>query len=72
MELLTLLARGPRYDFTDKRLINALVKKGLARRSGEDWHITPAGKKIVPPRQAYDQRNSQDCPGFVETFRVMP
>lgn len=71
-ELLEMLARGPRYGFTDKRLINALVEKGLARKKREDWIITAAGRKLVPPRPTYDQRNSQDCPGFVEAFRVMP
>jgi len=71
-ELLELLARGPRYGFTDLRVVNALAEKGLARKKGDDWIITAAGKRLVPPSRSFDQHNSQDCPGFVETFRVMP
>lgn len=71
-ELLNMLALGPRYGFTDKRLINALVSKGLARglKSG-DYKITAAGRRLVPPRRRFDQSTSQDTPGFVEAFRVM-
>jgi len=71
-ELLGLLARGPRYGFTNLRCINSLVTRGLARKSGPDFVITAAGKKLVPPAAHFDQSNSQDCPGFVETFRVTP
>jgi len=52
-ELLALLARGPRYGFTDRRAINALAARGLARNQrtknmvGEDWIITAAGKRLA-------------------------
>lgn len=77
-ELLELLARGPRYGFTDRRLISALVGKGLAKKqraknmAGEDWVITAKGRGLLPAPKKFDQSNSQDCPGFVEAFRVMP
>lgn len=71
-ELLDLLARGPRYGFTDLRLVNALVAKGLARHVRGDVMITAAGKKYVKPRRKFDQSTSQDTPGFVEAFRVCP
>jgi hypothetical protein len=71
-ELLGLLASGPRYGFTDFRAINALVSKKLARKAGSDFYITAAGKKLVGERPRFDQRNSQDDPGFVEAFRVSP
>jgi hypothetical protein len=78
MELLVLLGRGPRYGFTDLRLVKALEAKGLARNkkaknmAGEDWMITAAGRRLLPKPRRFDQSTSQNCPGFVEAFRVMP
>ena len=78
MKLLVLLGRGPRYGFTDLRLVKALEAKGLARKkkaknmTSEDWVITPAGRRLLPGPQKFDQSTSQNCPGFVEAFRVMP
>lgn len=68
-----LVAHGPRYDFTDLRLVRALVSKGLARYVKGDCIITAAGKRAANPprpRRPFNQHTSQDTPGFVETFRV--
>jgi hypothetical protein len=79
LELLELLASGPRYGFTNMRCINSLIAKGLARRVKSkntygqpafDWVITAAGRRLLPPTRPFDQHSSQDTPGFVETFRV--
>lgn len=73
LELLQLLAHGPRYGFTNFKVINVLVENGLARKvRGGDFIITQAGKNLLPEPKKFDQSNSQDCPGFVEAFRVMP
>ena len=70
-ELLGLLARGPRYGFTNLRCINSLVAKGLARKVKSDWIITAAGKRLLPPPRKHDQSTSWNTPGFVEAFRIV-
>lgn len=79
LELLGLLAHGPRYGFTNMGSINSLVARGLARKvkskntygqKSFDWKITDAGRRLLPPPRKFDQSTSIDTPGFVETFRV--
>ena len=72
-ELLDLLARGPRYGFTRWRVVNVLVKRGLARKlKNGDVQITAKGKRLASPPRKFDQSTSWNEPGFVEAFRVMP
>jgi hypothetical protein len=52
--------------------VNALVRKGLARKKGDDWIITATGRRILPSLSKFDQSTSQNTPGFVEAFRVHP